>query len=847
MNKTLKRILVGILAASLTCGGVYGGLVAYRTMNTSPVKVISVSDLYEEVMSDPYLFESTNYTSGTVRADRIQSAFLSNTLTVKSVEVSVGDEVKKGDVLFTYDTTLTKIQYEKDQVDLEKKQLSLETKEKILERLKTLRPSSGTDEGDYGDDYGTESDEEVISEAEEPESYEPEETPVLLDGSGTRDDPYIYFWGSEDPLTPAALLQMFAPDGREIVIPKSPDDVISPTDSEAESPVSAEGEEQADGGQTSADQASSDAEQALAEDDEMPDAYGDYVDDEYDSDDNMYESPDDDVNADEPYDDSTNESDAEDNSQEPMNDQEELDTTIAAENAAYSSDDADGDSTAENVLDDYASDDYASDDYASDDYASDDYVSDDASGGGEYASDDASFITIRISAGMPRMSVDETETDGGDGKVTFGDDETGTDEGDVITDETESGAEEGEGTVSLDELREEVYIVLEVHQDDNSEAPVLNRYGLHLFRTDEEVAIRLYNPETFENLYEGAEEDGENGEKTESDGEAPLADEEDGEFGFEDDGGAIEDTGDEGGDYGYSDTEGDGIGAEGTDTGEGTESDVADASAVADGDLVGSEDEFDWEASYTAEEIAENIETYTKAVLQARLDVRKAEIDLKNKKQELDHSAVYAQLDGVVNNVRDPEEAKASGGALVVVSGGGGYYVTAALGELDIDSMPKGTQVQVQSYYTNTIYSGTVESVSQYPTTGNDYFFGDSNANVSYYPAEIRLEEGAELRDDDYVEVTYSTKSNTGLFIDRRFIRTDGATSYVFVTDENGLLKKKNVVTGKTIEYSSYVQVRKGLKLTDTIAFPYGRDVFEGAKTVAVSYEEMYDYGTEYG
>lgn len=837
MNKTLKRILVGILAASLTCGGVYGGLVAYRTMNTSPVKVISVSDLYEEIMSDPYLFESTNYTSGTVRADRIQSAFLSNTLTVKSVEVSVGDEVKKGDVLFTYDTTLTKIQYEKDKVDLEKKQLSLETKEKILERLKTLRPSSGTDEGDYGDDYGTESDEEVISEAEEPESYEPEETPVLLDGSGTRDDPYIYFWGSEDPLTPAALLQMFAPDGREIVIPKSPDDVISPTDSEAESPVSAEGEEQADGGQTSADQASSDAEQALAEDDEMPDAYGDYVDDEYDSDDidegvevadeNLQGIEEDETGGESGY-------EEEDNS---------LTTSNSPEEAAYSSDDAAGDSTAENVLDDYASDDYASDDYASDDYASDD-----ASGGGEYASDDASFITIRISAGMPRMSRDmsggESESEGGDGKVIFGDDETGTDEGEGNTDETESGAEEGEGTVSLDELREEVYIVLEVHQDDNSEAPVLNRYGLHLFRTDEEVAIRLYNPETFENLYESAEEDG---EKTESDGEAPVADEGDGEFGFADDGGAIEDTGDEGGDYGYSDTGDDGVGAEGTDTGDGTESDAADASAVADGDLVGSEDEFDWEASYTAEEIAENIETYTKAVLQARLDVRKAEIDLKNKKQELDHSAVYAQLDGVVNNVRDPEEAKASGGALVVVSGGGGYYVTAALGELDIDSMPKGTQVQVQSYYTNTIYSGTVESVSQYPTTGNDYFFGDSNANVSYYPAEIRLEEGAELRDDDYVEVTYSTKSNTGLFIDRRFIRTDGATSYVFVTDENGLLKKKNVVTGKTIEYSSYVQVRKGLKLTDTIAFPYGRDVFEGAKTVAVSYEEMYDYGTEYG
>lgn len=740
MNKTLKRILIGILVAALACGGIYGGLIAYRTMNTAPVKVISVADLYDDVTSNAYLFESTNYTTGTVHADRIQGAYISGTLTIKSVDVAVGDKVKKGDVLFTYDTTLTQIQYEKDEVDLEKKRLSLEKKEKILERLKTLSPSSPSDdEGDYVD---SEPEEIVESEPEEPIVYEPEETPVLLGGEGTYDDPYLYLWGQDDPLTARSLLQMFAPDGRRIVIPENPDDADL-TESEAESQVDPAGQTQSSESKDSSSENAEDYEEDNTHD-ETPDFYGDYQDDEEE-----YYTDDDEV-----YDD-------------------EFD-------ASYDYNDDDGDNY-------------------------DEYVNDENGGNDEPEMPDDPPVSFRIPAGMLRFS------------------------------EADSEVEYGEGTVSLDELREEVYIILEVHKDDSSEAPVLHTYGLHLFRTDEEVAIRLYNPEgdTGQETGDGWDEvDDVFGLDEEIEGEDDIysgedegtAEEGDDEINDFDDAGEVYD-----------------IGGEGTDE---EESEDADA-ATYEGDLIGSEEEFDWDADYTAEDIKEKIEEYTKSVLMAKLDVRKAEIDLKNKKYELENSAKYAALDGEVITVRDPDDAKNANAPLVVVSGGGGYYVTASLGELDIETLELGSQVQVQSYYTNTIYSGTVESVANYPVTGNDYFFGSENVNISYYPAEIKLEKGAEIRDDEFVEVTYSTNSNKGLFIDKRFIRTEGASSYVYAVGDNGLLKKKPVVTGRMIEYSSYIQVRKGLSLEDSIAFPYGNNVYDGAKTVGVSYEEMYEYGEE--
>ena len=66
-------------------------------------------------------------------------------MAVKEVKVSAGDEVKKGDVLFTYDTDELAINLEKQKLELEQQKNTIETKKeekKSLEKDKAKAPSS---------------------------------------------------------------------------------------------------------------------------------------------------------------------------------------------------------------------------------------------------------------------------------------------------------------------------------------------------------------------------------------------------------------------------------------------------------------------------------------------------------------------------------------------------------------------------------------------------------------------------------------------------------------------------------------------------------------------------------
>ena len=66
------------------------------------------------------------------------------------------------------------------------------------------------------------------------------------------------------------------------------------------------------------------------------------------------------------------------------------------------------------------------------------------------------------------------------------------------------------------------------------------------------------------------------------------------------------------------------------------------------------------------------------------------------------------------------------------------------------------------------------------------------------------------------------------------YIRKENGQSYVYIKGEDGLLKKQYVRTGKTL-YGSTIEVKEGLSIDDAIAFPYGKNVKEGAKTKVAS------------
>ena len=77
---------------------------------------------------------------GFVQTDGVQTIYLSNTQTVTEIFVEPGQAVKKGDILMTFDTTLSDLALERKRLDVEKKKLQLEDAKKRLRQINGMKP-----------------------------------------------------------------------------------------------------------------------------------------------------------------------------------------------------------------------------------------------------------------------------------------------------------------------------------------------------------------------------------------------------------------------------------------------------------------------------------------------------------------------------------------------------------------------------------------------------------------------------------------------------------------------------------------------------------------------------------
>ena len=71
------------------------------------------------------------------------------------------------------------------------------------------------------------------------------------------------------------------------------------------------------------------------------------------------------------------------------------------------------------------------------------------------------------------------------------------------------------------------------------------------------------------------------------------------------------------------------------------------------------------------------------------------------------------------------------------------------------------------------------------------------------------------------------------------FVITENSKSYVYVKSAEGKLEKREVTTGRSL-WGSYIEITSGLTMEDYIAFPYGKDIKEGADAVEAGIEELY-------
>ena len=133
----IKKSLIAALVVAILAGAVFGGSAVYRHFHTG--NIVGVYSMADQIVTDDWLGDSGE-SYGNVRTTNIQTVYVSSTQTVTEVLVKDGQEVKKGDVLFTYDSTLNDLNVERQKLMIQKKEAALETLNKELKKYQSYRP-----------------------------------------------------------------------------------------------------------------------------------------------------------------------------------------------------------------------------------------------------------------------------------------------------------------------------------------------------------------------------------------------------------------------------------------------------------------------------------------------------------------------------------------------------------------------------------------------------------------------------------------------------------------------------------------------------------------------------------
>lgn len=272
-----------------------------------------------------------------------------------------------------------------------------------------------------------------------------------------------------------------------------------------------------------------------------------------------------------------------------------------------------------------------------------------------------------------------------------------------------------------------------------------------------------------------------------------------------------------------------------------------DASGLQDYTLVPeeipdyTEPEMDFGSGFTSAQLAEMRAQQEKTIRDLEFRVKMAQADYEIKKTEVDSGQVYAQVDGTVVSLLSEEEAKMTMQPMLKISGGGGYYVEGTISELEKDNLVIGQEVTVNDWNTGMVYTGILQSVGDAPSA-EGYWNGMGNPNTSYYPFTVYVDESADLQTGSYVSVVISAGgSENGIYLENPFLRSEQGRYYVYISGEDGSLEKRYVTTGKSL-WGSYTEILSGITPEDLIAFPYGKNVREGAQTVESDLSALYEY-----
>lgn len=776
-NKWPKRILILVLILALV-GGSVAGVRYWQASHSAVIHVFSVMELAETDY-----WEDDNESYGTVTADRVQNVYLSSSQRVDQVKVTEGQGVKKGDVLMTYDTTLSQLELDRKMLEIQKLQEDMKNLQSDLAKVKTYRPGVAVAEKDqvevedYEPDLDSGGTDDMDDEEDDtlralPAEYGNYLTSVLL-SRGT--------YGLEQAVMKAAgdRISVILADGES-----RPESVYAVGSGQEESSElsgeeNVESEEESSAEEESSEESSSGEEEESSSEGESSSEESSQADDETES------SADDETESSGEEESSTEESSSEtETSQEETTSEEE--TTTEAFPPEQIVEDADGSKDKPYTYH-----------WNKNCIFSQDFL--------EYLarSRDKAYVLL--------LTPKDSEKAGEDGAASLL----------ILVRRSEKSDEENAAKVASavesvrESSREEAGKTTAASEDESKET------------TAEEYVFELIEMTISRHAYDW-QSDTEKPEETST--EETTEEETTEEETDETEESTAEETTED-----SSDT----TAAATTSSAKPTRSSGGNNNGGSSG---GGDDGMS--VKYTAAEIANMRNSLEANIKDLDLEIREAQLEYEKKKKELENGEVTADYDGVIRTVRDAGEAQGSNQPLIELSGGGGFYVQGSVSELELESVAIGQNVTVQSFNTGDTYEGEVVEISSFPASDNGfYYYGIGNSNVSYYPFRVQVDESAGLTDGEFVQLMYESADvdEDTFYLLNSMLRSENGKYYVYVRDRNGLLRKQTVKTGKVI-WGQYTEILQGLSLDDYVAFPYGKDVKEGCQTEEAETDELWAY-----
>lgn len=239
------------------------------------------------------------------------------------------------------------------------------------------------------------------------------------------------------------------------------------------------------------------------------------------------------------------------------------------------------------------------------------------------------------------------------------------------------------------------------------------------------------------------------------------------------------------------------------------------------------------DGAMTAEEIQRQIKEKEKEIRGYQLDLKEADLNIASIEKTLSNQTIKSTLNGVVKSVEDPAK-KTNGKPLIQVVSSEGLYIQGTIGEMQLDKLQPGQILNGYSYDNGVSFTAQVKEISPYPVDNS------GSPQDSQYPFTAYIENAEGLNNHAYAELTIAESGMDvgAITLEKAFVRAEEGQYYVMKENEKGRLEKQPVQIARVV--NGAYELQGGISYEDKIAFPYGKQVVEGAVCEDGTREDLY-------